>query len=81
MFITGAIVTIVIFMLGLAVTAEIANYNKYGKALQVDVPKRRADVHEDDLGGFSADGYIFEIYELTDNIASMMKPQTHMTFR
>ena len=66
MFITGAIVTIVIFVLVLAVTAEIANYSKYGKALQIDIPKRHAELHEDTHGGFHGDGYTWEMYQLTD---------------
>ena len=66
MFITGAFVTIVIFMLGLWITSEISNYNKYGKALQIDVPKRHAELHEDTHGGFQGDGDTWEMYQLTD---------------
>lgn len=72
MFITGAIATIIIFVLGLAVTAEIVNYNKYGKALQIDVPKRHAEFHKDTHGGFQGDGYTWEMYQLTDKEAAKL---------
>lgn len=61
-FITGTILTVLIFMLGL----EVINYNEYGKALQIDVPKRHADFRENTHGGFHHDGHTWEMYQLTD---------------
>lgn len=64
--IVGLTTTTVILLLVLAVSAEVVNYKKYDKALDIDIPSRKADYFEDTHGGFHGDGDMTEIFYLTD---------------
>ena len=59
----------VIFAAVCVITIEVKNYNKYDKALMIDIPERGADLHKDTHGGFHGDGEIVKMYELSDKEA------------
>lgn len=65
-FAIGLITAFSLLMAGLAISAEIINYNYYGNKLKIEIPKRDTDFREDTHGGFNGDGDTVEIYELTD---------------
>lgn len=65
-FITGLIASFILLFAVLEISGEIINYNHFGSALIIQVPKRDADFREDTHGGFHGDGDTVEIYELTD---------------
>ena len=59
----------VIFAAVCVITIEVKNYNKYDKALMIDIPERGADLHKDTHGGFHGDGETVKMYELSDKEA------------
>lgn len=64
--IAGLLAAIILFTAGIVITVDIINYNSYGKALMIDMPKRDADLYENTHGGFNGDGDTVKMYELSD---------------